>query len=476
MKTTYNKLIAFALILSGGLFEACTEAVEIGEVDQKSYSGVTSVNGYLKDAATGKSESIIELRKETYESSLFFGLTRTAGKGVDLQVEYDAAYAESYNALHATKFPLYPETSVSLGNGGKMLMAPDEKRSGEIRITVSYDKTLEDGATYLLPLKVTSQTEGISVPEKVSRCTYLVKNYHNEADTFKGYDAVKTILYFEVNDTNPLNALEFKTSDGALFFDYVILFAANINYNAETGKVFVNFNDQVQFLMDHNEEYIQPLRKRGIKVLLGLLGNHDPAGLAQLSTLGSMDFARELRTVCDTYNLDGVNFDDEWSNPPAVENPLFGSHTPEEGARLCYETKKIMPDKYVTVFDVGQMYEDITVEGVVPGDYIDIGVGLYYNAAEPLTGMTKKNCTRMSYELNRNPTGGDEQQAREEVKEAGYGYCMMFALFAANAGYEMKQTQIKSCNRICKGLYEQELQPVEYYYPFQSTVRTPITE
>ena len=67
--------------------------------------------------------------------------------------------------------------------------------------------------------------------------------------------------YFEVNDTNPLNALEFVLKDsGKLFFDDIILFSANINNNAETGRVYVLNNPNVQFLLDNNEQFLQPLR------------------------------------------------------------------------------------------------------------------------------------------------------------------------------------------------------------------------
>ena len=34
---------------------------------------------------------------------------------------------------------------------------------------------------------------------------------------------VQTVLYFEVNDTNPLNALEFLTESGKYFFDHIVL-------------------------------------------------------------------------------------------------------------------------------------------------------------------------------------------------------------------------------------------------------------
>ena len=148
--------------------------------------------------------------------------------------------------------------------------------------------------------------------EEARHCMYLVKDMRSKGNAFKGDDLPKGILFFEVNDVNPLNALCFQLENGKYLWDAVVLFAGNINYDPVAGRPFVNCNPNVQFLLDNNEEYLQPLRKRGIKVILGILGNHDQAGVAQLSPVGCKDFARELAQYCYAYNLDGVNFDDRY--------------------------------------------------------------------------------------------------------------------------------------------------------------------
>lgn len=162
-------------------------------------------------------------------------------------------------------------------------------------VTLAAGSELQEGTTYLLPLKATSSTEGITLSEKAQHAVYLVKDLRAQGDAYKGPDAVRNVCYFEVNDTNPLNALEFVLKDsGKLFFDDIILFSANINYNAETGRVYVLNNPNVQFLLDNNEQFLQPLRKRGMKVILGILGNHDAAGVAQLSDMGLPRVSRQL--------------------------------------------------------------------------------------------------------------------------------------------------------------------------------------
>ena len=471
MKMNFNIIAAAAVVGISFMGVACTEEVVIGSLDESRYSNVNTVNGYVRDARTGKADNVIELRTESYESSLVFGLSKMPAKGVDVVLKYDADYANTYNAEHETDFPLYPEELLSIEEDGKIVLAPDDKLSYELGLTIAYSDQLQDDQTYILPIKAVSKTEGISIPENTSRSVYLVKNFRNQSKAFKGEDAVKTFLFFEVNDTNPLNALEFvlDNEEESLFFDYVVLFAANINYNAETGRVYVYCNPQVQFLLDHNEEYLQPLRDRGIKVLLGLLGNHDESGLAQLSEIGARDFARELAAICEAYNLDGVNFDDEYSNSPDLNNPLFAPRSGAAAARLCYETKKVMPDKDVTVFVYGSMYGDYTIDGVEPGMFVDIAVPNY-------GGSARQQCSGYSAELNLNPGQATESTARETI-EGGYGYYMLFALYAGDAATTLvskRHTQINSCNNVCRGLYGVSLKDVEYYYPSQSTVRESI--
>lgn len=41
----------------------------------------------------------------------------------------------------------------------------------------------------------------------------------------------------------------------------------------------------------------------------------------RLSEQGAKDFAREVAQYCKAYNLDGVNYDDEYSNSPDLSNP-----------------------------------------------------------------------------------------------------------------------------------------------------------
>jgi hypothetical protein len=122
-------------------------------------------------------------------------------------------------------------------------------------------------------------------------------------------------VYIEVNDHSPLNAGSYVLEDGTYLFDYVILFAANIRNSERTsGTPYVHLNENVQYILDNRTKYIKPLQDKGIKVILGLLGDHDGVTFSTMSDDHIEAFAADVKKVVDEYQLDGVDFDDEWGS------------------------------------------------------------------------------------------------------------------------------------------------------------------
>ena len=90
------------------------------------------------------------------------------------------------------------------------------------------------------------------------------------------------VVYVEVNDVNPLNAGEYLLSDGTPFFTHVILFASNIRGDA-SGNVHNYNNPNNAAILANPAKYIAPLQAKGIKVIMGNLGDHTGAGFANLT-------------------------------------------------------------------------------------------------------------------------------------------------------------------------------------------------
>lgn len=424
----FASMMAFIAAFSA----SCADDLEIGgTTDESKYQGIYTLNAHLKDVVTNSASPIVELYTDDSKASVRLSLSKAPSAALSVKLAIDEAYLMTYNQAHGTDFKLYPTSLVALDNEGVMSFDSD-KVSSELSLKISTNTELEEDVTYVIPLAVEEVNGNVQFANEEARhCMYLVKDMRSKGNAFKGDDLPKGILFFEVNDVNPLNALCFQLENGKYLWDAVVLFAGNINYDPVAGRPFVNCNPNVQFLLDNNEEYLQPLRKRGIKVILGILGNHDQAGVAQLSPVGCKDFARELAQYCYAYNLDGVNFDDEYSDPnPDLNNPAFAYRSYEAGARLCLETKRAMPDKLVTVFDYGYMHGTNSVDGVSAEEYTDIAVPDYHSGAANLRGnMTNKQVAGFSMEFMLQRGGNLNPEGAKRLLDGGYGWFMGFAPF-----------------------------------------------
>ena len=462
MKQIFNKIAAFAV--SGLCLAACVEPITVDKVDESAFNNVTSLVGSVRDLNTNKQENIVEIRKEDYSTSILFTLARAPKQGVDVQVSYDAEYVDAYNAIHNTSFEALPEAQFSLQNDGKIVVAPDETRSFSLNLTINkFNDTVEK--TYVLPLKATVSTNGVVASE--TRLVYLVKNMSFQGMAKLNKDK-QVIVFFEVNNTNPLNALQFETEEGDLLIDYLVLFAYNINYDAEKGRVYCFANPQCQYILDHYDEIIKPLRERGMKVIISVLGNHDMAGLAQLSDMGAREFAKEMAALVYGYGFDGINYDDEYSASPDTSIPWFTSPSYEAGNRLYFETKKAMPDKEMISYQFGGALGNAAVDGVDPADYMSICVGDYGVKGRPYGNMTVANCSYQSSEFAQWRSTPTQGEVTNFVNSA-YGYWMVFSLWN-----DMNQTQrdFNAMNYLAKGIYGVDLKKPTICYPATTSLES----
>ncbi len=426
MNTRYFKSVLFAAALCcSTAFVACeAEDVMVGKMPDNGYESIYENSVQVSDAASGKQSKIVELWSAEATADLKVSLTKSASETQHLTAVVDAAYVAAYNQKNGTSYELYPAGLVAFADNGAVSVAAGAKEA-TVTMTVTASDELDPAKDYMVPVAVTG--EGVESYDKASHCVYIISDMRSLPTCDKGEGAVKGYLFFEVNDVNPLNALSFELANGKLLWDVVVLFAANINYDTENQRAYINCNPNVQYLLDNNETYLQPLRRRGIKVLLGLLGNHDIAGLAQLSEIGAKDFAAEVAYYCEAYNLDGVNYDDEYSQSPDLTNPYFVRLSTDAAARLCYETKLAMPDKLVTVFDWGYMYGTETVDGVDADEWIDVVVANYGTRAYPVGNMGYEKCSGCSIEFNLGSGHNLNANTANTIQSGGYGWVMGFA-------------------------------------------------
>lgn len=364
--------------------------------------------------------------------SISVSIAEAVAEDLVFTVALDAEYVREYSFITGDSYTAVPEQAVTFG-AAEIVIPAGSTESEPVAVTVD-GSILGFGEGYLVPMLASVKSGAAEFAIDAKRVNYVVMKANPRV--------TKQVVYLEVNDCNPLNILEYNLEDGTPFFDAVILFAANINYDVKNDVVYLHNNPNVQALLDESEVYIQPLRKKGIKVYLGLLGNHDAAGLAQLSDWGAHEWAQEVAEACKTYKLDGVNLDDEYSGAPDTNNPWFTYHSAASGARLAYELKMALKEKCywpteVSVFEWGALYDlpaVTTDDGVThkQSEFIDFTMANYGSASYPYGDLDYSNCSGASIQLNYGYTLYDT--AINNIKNNGYGWVMWFAFDPSGTG------------------------------------------
>jgi hypothetical protein len=128
---------------------------------------------------------------------------------------------------------------------------------------------------------------------------------------------------------------DYTTAQGLNAVDIVCLFAANLNITPAQGAQRLAPNVTVPpggtlacintNVLPILQSGVAPLQAKGIAVLLTFLGNHDAAGWSNFSddAGGAADaalFAEQLVDTVQTYGLNGIDIDDEYSNPTWTNN------------------------------------------------------------------------------------------------------------------------------------------------------------
>lgn len=202
-----------------------------------------------------------------------------------------------------------PEGSYTLPEEGFTI--PVGQTAVQLPIEINLEN-LEYETSYMLVLKVQAKSENIGeVTYGTDGLRYIITTAKEPAKPVD-HSTRKNVAILEVNDVNPLSLLEVKFTDGSLFFDGVVLFSSNIQYNADGGYVELYHNPNVQTLLEERDTYIKPLQDAGIEVYLSILGNHTPAWVSNLLPATAEAFAAEVKEAVEYYHLDGVFLDDEY--------------------------------------------------------------------------------------------------------------------------------------------------------------------
>lgn len=337
-------------ILANCIIIGCTETeIEQKPIDETSYTITDGQKGYLRNMNGQRYMETIELKANTSGFMEFtLNATSKAEEISEILLKYDLGILEDYNNETGNEFEALPENSVKIENNGSLILNQNQQQTSPLRLEYTLSGTQVAGKTYVIPLYAKTKSGNLKLSETDSRFLLFLKVAENPGDCNKGNDAVKIFSCIEVNDTNPLNHLCFKLKNSQKYLiDAVILFSDNVILDKETGTVHAGVNDNVMHVLNNREKYLKPLQDRGIKVILSIMAHHTHAGVANMKEETAKAFAKELKIICDTYQLDGIFYDDEYSTPEVPTPSGFDANRSyKAGARLFYEVKRIMPDRW----------------------------------------------------------------------------------------------------------------------------------
>lgn len=243
-----------------------------------------------------------------------------------------------------------------------------------------------------------------------------------------GTKTPKLTVYVETNDINPLNAGEYyfcNSDPREEVVDHVILFASNIRGALDTA--WLHHNQNQTYILNNVSTLVQPLQNKGIKVLLGLLGDHTGVGFANLNSAMLESFAQQVAACVNTYGLDGVDLDDEYARYDLAPSGLPSPSGATILGNLVTRLRQLMPDKLITAFYYGSYipYMGSTVFNSL--DYMHPNFAC--TAASPL-GLPDSKWAKLSVHIQSPyytvPSSSVIESCAEDY--TGYGEIMMFNL------------------------------------------------
>lgn len=246
---------------------------------------------------------------------------------------------------------------------------------------------------------------------------------HHAAPTKSG---PTSIAYVEVNNDELANVGRYTLENGANAFDVAIIFAANINRDAD-GDAVLYANENVQRTLDQAATQIRPLQAKGIKVTLSVLGNHQGTGLANFPTkAAARDFAAQVSATVKKYGLDGVDLDDEYS-----DYGVDGTPQPNQQSIgwLISALRADMPGKIISFYDIGPSSDALKTASPSIGGKLDYAWNPYYGTytAPTIPGLPKSKVSAAAVDIQNTPQATAVSLA-QRTKADGYGVFMTYNL------------------------------------------------
>lgn len=385
MKTNYIQSLFAAFLCAAACagFTACeSDTIETSGGKKPDQEALQNVYGKLRSGATaGNTVSVLLAEGEgSGISNFYFQQTKPAADAVTLAARGDASLADAYNEAEEVERTVLPAQNYEFPDGASLDLSKDTQRSAYKRI-----RFLASGLTpgeYVLPLTVAE--EGMPDDAKTLYYNITVRQPQvGDTELYKG-DDIFFVFYINTDQYQPLLVDEYfmqkKKARGAteplwynLIGNIINLRTVRLDHQAESGRAILSLGDDMTYVLGQAVKYIRPLQDKGRKVCISIEGAGSGLGFCNLTDAQIADFTAQVKTVIDSYQLDGINLWDRNSGYGKEGMPAMNTTSYPKLIKSLREALGAERLLTLTVYEQPtESFHDVDAcGGIAVGDYID---------------------------------------------------------------------------------------------------------
>ena len=357
---TIGMTLFTAAVLAG--FTACeTDPVEQNGGKLPDKDVIETTFGKLRsNATTGNTvEMLLTAGSGFVTRDFYYQQTQPASSEATLTLRIDESLVDGFNVANGTEYQLLPTANCEFPDGQTLELAVDGQRTVSKRIRI-----LSEGLTageYVLPVTITP--EGTT---DESQTLYYILTIRDPKD----YQPLLVQDYL----------MEKKLARGSTVAWYgtvgniINLRTVTIKFDETSGRAKLDLGNDMTYVLSHASKYIWPLQETGRKVCISLEGGNTGLGFCNLTDAQIADFVAQVKTVVETYNLDGINLWDRNSGYGTVEGmpEMNTTSYPKliQAMREALGTDKLLT---LTVYEepTETFWDTEATGGISVGDYLD---------------------------------------------------------------------------------------------------------
>lgn len=398
---TIGTMLLAATVLAG--FTACeTDSVEQSGGKLPDKEEIENVYGILRCSSSCENtvDMILTEGNGFLVNSVYFEQTKPVSENVSIQLKIDESVIEAYNTLTGVERTLLPESNYEFVEGNMLEISANGKQSALKQI-----KFLAEGLAageYVLP--VSTGWQGNALRNNILYFNITIRepfvgDYPLDQEEFYPEESganepIFMVFYVNTKDYDPRLVTDFyirkkqRRPPVELWTravgNIVNLRTVVLKYDEASGRALLDLGSDMTHVLSHASTYIWPIQETERKVCLSLEGGGTGLGFCNLTDEQIADFVAQVKTVVETYNLDGINLWDRNSGYGKEGMPEMNTTSYPKLIKAMREA--LGTDKLLTVTDHEEpteyFWDTEATGGIEVGQYLDYAWSGYNNGNE----------------------------------------------------------------------------------------------